>query len=85
MNDILLTDMQPGDPIQLHPAWQRGYDARMYGVVENKEVGFCAILAYERGVRDAGVDEDFDYEDYRRGADDANDDYRDPREERYPI
>jgi hypothetical protein len=57
MTDLSQTPAEPGDPIQLTPAWQRGYDARMWGVVLNKEVGFCARFAYEAGVRAAARDE----------------------------
>ena len=51
------------EPIQLHPAWQRGYDDRMYGIVENKERDPVDHFAYDAGVRAAirdGITEMFE-------------------------
>lgn len=42
---------------QMSPAWQRGYDDFMYGVVENKESDPASRVLYEAGVQSARDDE----------------------------
>jgi len=68
--DVIDPDLIP----QLQPAWERGYNAYMYGIVENKEIDAVDRVLYDAGVRSARDDEALDQyhqtldamEDFRR-------------------